>query len=64
LSRSGIRLTTNKTRFFNILGEIDDSGCTVLLHSRRPDKARKHRKIPALRRQMRHQAADFAESRW
>jgi len=30
----------NKTRFFNILGGVHDTGCTVLLHSFR------HRKSP------------------
>jgi hypothetical protein len=33
-------LGMNKTRFFNILGGVHDTGCTVLLHSFR------HRKSP------------------
>src|SRR3979490_2560793 len=39
-SRSGIRLSPNNTRFINILEEIRDTLCTVLLHSLR------RRKVP------------------
>jgi hypothetical protein len=32
-------LGMNKTRFFNILGGVHDTGCTVLLHSFRRRKS-------------------------
>src|SRR3954471_20701801 len=33
----------NKTRFFNILGVVDDGGSTVLVHSRRSEAVPDHR---------------------
>src|SRR4051812_11877971 len=42
----------NKTRFFNILGVIDDSGCTVLLHSAGSNGFLSHRPARSLTREV------------
>src|SRR5882672_8928021 len=54
----------NKTRFFNILGGVDDSGCTVLLHSAGPKAVWEQGPARSLAREAgrgtRHPAPGFA----